>query len=130
MAVVSRLPPLRVAVAVLFVAVGLLGMGNGAVFQLVPQRFADRVGLITGVAGAAGGLGGFFLPSMLGAAKDAGGTYGLGLLLVAAAFGVGALALLQLGTFWAKRWQPRAVKQAGVFCYRGLVRSILGEETA
>ena len=51
----------------------LLGMGNGAVFQLVPQRFAGRMGIITGVVGAAGGLGGFFLPSMLGAAKDATG---------------------------------------------------------
>ena len=75
LAVVSALPPLWVVVTALFMAVGLLGMGNGAVFQLVPQRFADRMGLITGVVGAAGGLGGFFLPSMLGAAKDATGTY-------------------------------------------------------
>jgi hypothetical protein len=29
-----------------------------------------------------------------------------------------------------KRWQPQAAKQAGVLCYRGLVREILGEETA
>jgi hypothetical protein len=36
------LPSLPIVVAVLFVGVGLLGMGNGAVFQLVPQRFADR----------------------------------------------------------------------------------------
>ena len=130
LAVVATLPSLPVVVAVLFVAVGLLGMGNGAVFQLVPQRFADRMGLITGVVGAAGGLGGFFLPSMLGASKDATGTYSVGLWLLAAAFMVGTLALLQLGTFWTKRWQPRAVKQAGIFCYRGVVRGILGGETA
>ena len=37
----------------------LLGMGNGAVFQLVPQRFPERIGLVTGIVGAAGGLGGF-----------------------------------------------------------------------
>ena len=58
---------------------GLLGMGNGAVFQLVPQRFADRIGIVTGVVGAAGGLGGFCLPSLLGAAKDVTGSYAPGL---------------------------------------------------
>ena len=130
LAVVSTLPPLWIVVAALFMAVGLLGMGNGAVFQLVPQRFADRMGLITGVVGAAGGLGGFFLPSMLGAARDATGTYSLGLLLLAAGFLVGAFALLQLGTVWMTSWQPHAAKQAGIFCYRGLVRELLGEETA
>ena len=128
LAVVSALPPLGVVVAALFMAVGLLGMGNGAVFQLVPQRFADRMGLITGIVGAAGGLGGFVLPSMLGVMKDATGTYSLGLLLLAAGFLVGAFALLQLGTVWMKRWQPQAAKQAGIFCYRGLVRELLGEE--
>jgi NNP family nitrate/nitrite transporter-like MFS transporter len=127
LAAVSALPPLWFVVTFLFMAVGLLGMGNGAVFQLVPQRFADRMGLITGVVGAAGGLGGFFLPSMLGAAKDATGTYSLGLLLLAGGFLVGALALLQLGTVWMQRWQPAAAKQAGIFCYRGLVRELRGE---
>ena len=34
---------------------GLLGMGNGAVFQLVPQRFPKEIGVITGIVGAAGG---------------------------------------------------------------------------
>ena len=62
----------------LFIGMGVLGMGNGAVFQLVPQRFPERMGLVTGIVGAAGGLGGFFLPSMLGAAKDATGSYATG----------------------------------------------------
>src|SRR6516162_4962611 len=83
---VATLPPLALAVPTLFVAVGCLGMGNGAVFQLVPQRFAGRMGIITGVVGAAGGLGGFFLPSVLGVAKDATGTYGGGLMFVSLAF--------------------------------------------
>ena len=130
LAATSTLPPLPVVVVVLFVAVGCLGMGNGAVFQLVPQRFADRMGLITGVVGAAGGLGGFFLPSMLGAAKDATGTYGLGLLVLAVAFFVGALVLLQLGSLWTTSWQPQAVKRSGIFCYRGVVRDWLDEEIA
>ena len=67
---VAMLPSVGVAVALLFFGMGLLGMGNGAVFQLVPQRFPDRMGIVTGVVGAAGGLGGFFLPSVLGAVRE------------------------------------------------------------
>jgi NNP family nitrate/nitrite transporter-like MFS transporter len=47
----------------------LLGMGNGSVFQLVPQRFPKEIGVMTGVVGAAGGLGGFLLPMMIGGLK-------------------------------------------------------------
>ncbi len=126
----ATLPSLSVVVAVLFVAVGLLGMGNGAVFQLVPQRFADRMGLVTGIVGAAGGLGGFFLPSALGATRDVTGTYRMGLTWCAGAFLIGALVLLELGARWNARWQPHAAKQAGIFCYRGVVRGLLGQETA
>ncbi len=39
-----------------------IGLGNGAVFKLVPQYFPDSVGSVTGLVGAAGGLGGFFPP--------------------------------------------------------------------
>jgi NNP family nitrate/nitrite transporter-like MFS transporter len=118
----STLPPLPVVTALLFVATGCLGMGNGAIFQLVPQRFADRMGLVTGIVGAAGGLGGFFLPSMLGASRDVAGTYAPGLLLLAFAFFAGAAGLLHLGSVWTTRWQANAVKQSGIFCYRELVR--------
>ena len=120
--VVAILPPLGVVVPMLFVTVGCLGMGNGAVFQLVPQRFASRMGIITGVVGAAGGLGGFFLPSILGAAKDATGTYATGLMLFAGAFALGSLVLLELGSRWSSTWQKDALKQSGIFCYRKKVR--------
>jgi NNP family nitrate/nitrite transporter-like MFS transporter len=124
----SALPPLPAVVAIFFVALGLLGMGNGAVFQLVPQRFADRMGLVTGVVGAAGGFGGFFLPSMLGAVKDATGSYGPGLLLLAAVFLAATLALLRLGSVWASRWHGQVVERSGIFCYREVIRGWRGEE--
>jgi len=127
---VSALPPLPVVITMLFVGVGLLGMGNGAVFQLVPQRFADRLGIVTGLVGAAGGLGGFFLPSVLGITKDMTGTYSAGLLAFAALYFVGAVALLGMGSQWSMRWTPQAIQQSGIFCYRGVVRKILGFETA
>ncbi len=122
--VVATLPPLAFVVPMLFVTVGCLGMGNGAVFQLVPQRFASRMGIITGVVGAAGGLGGFFLPSILGAAKDATGTYATGLTLFSLAFLAGSILLLELGSRWSSSWQEGAVRQSGIFCYRKSVRFV------
>ena len=116
--VVAAAPPLSAAVAVLFVGMGALGMGNGAVFQLVPQRFPERIGLVTGIVGAAGGLGGFFLPTLLGMAKDYTGSYRAGLLVCVGVFVVGTVVLLELGARWAQRWAPAAVDRAGIFAYR------------
>lgn len=60
MALISSLPPLPVVTVLLFICMMCLGMGNGSVFQLVPQRFQQEIGVITGIVGAAGGLGGYF----------------------------------------------------------------------
>ena len=120
-------PSTGAAVALLFAAMGLLGMGNGAVFQLVPQRFPNRIGVVTGVVGAAGGLGGFFLPTLLGLAKDLSGTYSTGLALVSFAFIAGTMVLLELGAQWARRWSEAAVAQAGIYSYRAVGRPV-GDE--
>lgn len=61
----------------------LLGLGNGAVFKLVPQSFTREAGTVTGLVGAAGGLGGFFPPLVLGVVKTTMGSYTLGYLLFA-----------------------------------------------
>jgi len=129
-AVVATMPDVRVAVSVLFVGVGLLGMGNGAVFQLVPQRFPERIGVITGIVGAAGGLGGFFLPSVLGVVRDATGSYAPGLLGCAAVFVAGTVVLLELGARWSVQWQPVAVRQTGVYSYRAALFGADGEPAA
>jgi NNP family nitrate/nitrite transporter-like MFS transporter len=55
-----------------------LGLGNGAVFKLVPQYFPKETGTVTGLVGAFGGLGGFFPPIELGLVKDATGSYTIG----------------------------------------------------
>ncbi|MFN8205082.1 MAG: MFS transporter [Solirubrobacteraceae bacterium] len=60
-----------------------LGFGMGAVFKLVPEWFPNRVGAVTGVVGAAGGLGGFFPPLVMAAVKSATGSYALGFVLMA-----------------------------------------------
>jgi NNP family nitrate/nitrite transporter-like MFS transporter len=125
---VAQIPSLPIVVASLFVAMGALGIGNGAVFQLVPQRFGDRMGIVTGVVGAAGGLGGFFIPSVLGAVKGATGSYAVGLLLFGTAFFLGTLGLLEAGARWSARWDGAAAGRAGVFNYRDILRSLFANE--
>ncbi|MBI2985920.1 MAG: NarK/NasA family nitrate transporter [Deltaproteobacteria bacterium] len=101
---VGQLPPLPWATVSLFLGMGALGMGNGAVFQLVPQRFQKEIGVVTGVVGAAGGLGGFFLPSLLGLFKDLTGSYGTGFIAfsMVASCCVGLLAYVHRD--WRRHW--------------------------
>lgn len=90
---VSTLPSLGVVTMLLFLCMMALGMGNGAVFQLVPQRFQKEIGMVTGIVGAAGGVGGFFVPNILGTLKQMTGTYASGF-MVYAFIGIAALAIL------------------------------------
>jgi len=59
-----------------------IGLGNGAVFKLVPQYFPQSVGAVTGLVGASGGLGGFFPPLVLGAIRQTTGTFTFGFVLL------------------------------------------------
>lgn len=93
-------PLLLSAALVLFLGMGCLGMGNGAVFQLVPQRFSKEIGVITGIVGAAGGLGGFFLPSLLGSLRQLTGSFAGGFLLFAMASASCAAAIVYLSRVW------------------------------
>jgi MFS transporter, NNP family, nitrate/nitrite transporter len=60
----------------------LFGLGNGGVFKLVPQYFPNQTGSVTGLVGAAGGLGGFFPPIILGICRDLTGSYVIGFVLL------------------------------------------------
>ncbi len=116
--VISSLPPVALVVPMLFLAMGMLGMGNGAVFQIAPQRFSSDIEIMTGIVGAAGGLGGFFLPSAIGALKDLTGSFGVGLLCFALLVSGGAVLLLEFGVRWSFTWTPDALRQTKVFRYR------------
>jgi len=75
--------PVNGALFVLLVGMATLGMGNGAVFQLVPQRFSRDVGVMTGLVGMTGGVGGFYLAASLGYAKQFTGDYAAGFTIFA-----------------------------------------------
>lgn len=114
LAAVIALPPLPVVLLALVLTMSMLGMGNGSVFQLVPQRFPTRVGIMTGIVGAAGGFGGFLLPSMLGIVKDRTGSFGPGFAILSLAAFAGVLALGFLGRVWRRTWTPESASRAGL----------------
>ncbi|GAA3473591.1 nitrate/nitrite transporter [Nonomuraea roseola] len=83
--VLSFKPPVEIPAGVSFVAVAFfLGLGTGGVFALVAKLVEpSRVGTVTGLVGAAGGLGGYFPPLVMGAVYTATGAYTIGYLLLA-----------------------------------------------
>ncbi|HLG76725.1 MAG TPA: MFS transporter [Ktedonobacteraceae bacterium] len=89
----ALLLPIGIAGTLFVFGVAVLGLGNGSVFQLVPQRFRGEIGIATGLVGAIGGLGGFLLPILLGNIKQSSGSYASGWLVLA---GYALLALLAL----------------------------------
>jgi MFS transporter, NNP family, nitrate/nitrite transporter len=103
------MPQLGGGVALLVALYLAFGLGNGATFQLVPHRWKGRTGLMTGIIGAAGGIGGFYLPVVMGMARENTGSYQLGFItfgvLAAVAF-VLVAALHQQWLVWAL---PRSI---------------------
>ncbi len=93
-----------VSCLLLLVLMGALGMGNGAVFQIVPQRFRKQIGVITGLVGAAGGVGGYYLNFVLGHLKDATGTYASGFYAFAGIAVLAVLTLLAASPAWTRTW--------------------------
>ncbi|WP_066779951.1 nitrate/nitrite transporter [Sphingomonas sp. CCH5-D11] len=92
------------ALACFVIAMLALGVGNGAVFQLVPQRFAAEIGVMTGLVGMAGGVGGFYLASSLGLAKQWTGSFAPGFLIFAGLALAALIGLALVKTGWRARW--------------------------
>jgi NNP family nitrate/nitrite transporter-like MFS transporter len=103
------------AAAVIFIAAMLsLGIGNGAVFQLVPQRFRKEIGVMTGLVGMAGGIGGFYLASSLGYSKQLTGSYQSGLIVFAALAIIALLGLSTVKNRWRTTWGSAAMTNAKI----------------
>lgn len=107
---IAQIPPIGITVCLLLIAMVCLGMGNGATFQAVPQRFRKEIGVATGVIGALGGLGGFFLPILLSMAKVAMNSFAAGFLLLSlVSCGVAALlwVLMTKQYGWKTAWRTQ-----------------------
>jgi NNP family nitrate/nitrite transporter-like MFS transporter len=97
-----------------FVGMMCLGMGNGSIFQLIPQRFRKEIGVLTGLVGMAGGLGGFYLAASLGFSKQYTGDYRMGFLIFAS-MGIVALGgLVLVKKRWRSTWGSPLVTAAKV----------------
>ena len=113
----ARLPELQTMMVVLVAGMMCLGMGNGAVFQLVPQCFHRQIGVATGFIGALGGLGGFMLPTLLGGIKQSSGSFQAGFVVLGgvALTGLVALSILAMTrASWAASWRQPSGMSAGV----------------
>ena len=100
--------------AAFFVASGAFGMCNGSVFQLLPQRFAKDISVMTGLVGCGGGIGGFLLGRLFGVSREYFGGYTPGILFFA---GLCLVALAGLGTVkrrWRTTWGSAAMTAARV----------------
>ena len=107
-----QMPSAWVALGVILFSMMALGAGNGAVFQLAPQRFRREIGVMTGFIGMMGGVGGFYLASTLGLAKKLTGTYQLGFLSFAALALFALIALTSLKGHWRAVW-PQLARSDG-----------------
>ena len=86
-------PGIAVAATMVLITMMSLGLGNGVVFQLVPLRFPREIGIVTGLVGAAGGVGGFLLPTLMGAIKQSTGAFAPGFVLLAVSAATAAIAV-------------------------------------
>ena len=103
-----QLPSPWVALAVILFSMSALGAGNGAVFQLAPQRFGKEIGVVTGLVGMTGGVGGFYLASSLGWAKQVTGSYQPGLLAFAGLALLALAGLTGVKARWRRTWGAEA----------------------
>jgi len=90
---------------ILFLGVSAaLGMCNGSIFQLLPQRFGKDMGVMTGLVGCGGGVGGFYLASSLGLAKQSFGSCALGFAAFSLLCFIAVAGLALVKTRWRTTW--------------------------
>jgi NNP family nitrate/nitrite transporter-like MFS transporter len=109
----ATLPGLSPTVGLMAVTLGLLGMGNGAVFQLVGSRVPSRVGAMTGLVGAAGGVGGFLLPFAFGALVSSTGGFAAGFTVLASTAAATSVAVWSRDRAWRVSRPVPAMEVAG-----------------
>lgn len=108
--------PSLTATTILFMLIfGFLGMGNGAVFQLVPLRWPTTTAVTGSMIGEIGALGGGFIPNAMGMSKQYAGTFQWGFI----AFAVLAGIVLLWMKWEQKRWEQKWIEKGGRAKARG-----------
>jgi MFS transporter, NNP family, nitrate/nitrite transporter len=106
----AAMPPIGGGIALLLALYLCFGLGNGATFQLVPHRFRGKTGLMTGIIGATGGIGGFYLPVVMGLARESAGSYQLGFVTFGVLATLAFLLVLGLNQQWLAWALPRETR--------------------
>lgn len=96
--------PFWAAIVVMFLIMANLGMANGSVFQLVPQRFGKDIGVMTGLIGMAGGLGGTALIKTFGWSQGAFDGYAAGFVIFAVMTMIAISGISLVKTRWRTTW--------------------------
>jgi NNP family nitrate/nitrite transporter-like MFS transporter len=99
------------AIVIMFLIMANLGMANGALFQLVPQRFSKDIGIMTGIIGAAGALGGVAILEILGASTLMFGDYTIGFMFIAANALIAIAGVSLVKSRWRTTW---GIKSGGI----------------
>ncbi|MCW8822140.1 MAG: MFS transporter [Sulfurovum sp.] len=99
------------AIIVMFLIMANLGMANGALFQLVPQRFSKDIGIMTGIIGASGALGGVAILEILGASTLMFGDYTIGFMLIATNVLIAIAGVSLVKSRWRTTW---GIKSGGI----------------
>lgn len=110
-AIVTAFEPHILTATVGFLTIAAaMGVGNGAVFALVGRRTPmEQVGAVTGLVGAAGGLGGFMPPIVMALVYQNTHSYAIGLMLLSNVAFAGAVY-----TAWRLKQNPGERPSAGV----------------
>ena len=100
----SVAPSLGVTVALLICCFAALGLGNGALFQLVPLRWPATAAVAGSMIGEIGALGGAILPNALAYSKQHYGSYAGGFIAFAALSTVILVVLRIVQRYWVGKW--------------------------
>jgi NNP family nitrate/nitrite transporter-like MFS transporter len=103
--------PSIVITTILFMACfAVLGMGNGALFQLVPHRWPNNTAVASSMIGEIGALGGAILPNVMFQSRSMTGSFGYGFVIYAVITAVVLGVLMIMRKRWAGTWVTAAGK--------------------
>ncbi len=103
--------PSIVITTILFMACfAVLGMGNGALFQLVPHRWPNNTAVASSMIGEIGALGGAILPNVMFQSRSMTGSFGYGFVIYAVITAVVLGVLMIMRRRWAGTWVTAAGK--------------------